>query len=40
MPSCDPAFLEMLTKSVTMRVTTATCDGCVQFGMGWVKQRP
>jgi len=28
------AFLEMLTKSVTMRATTATRAGCVQRGMG------
>jgi len=28
------AFLEMLTKSVTMRTTTATRVGCVQGGMG------
>jgi len=28
------AFLEMLTKSVTMRATTATHAGCVQRGMG------
>jgi len=27
-------FLEMLTKSVTMRATTATRAGCVQHGMG------
>ena len=28
------AFLEMLTKSVTMRATTAICAGCIQRGMG------
>jgi len=28
------AFLEMLTKSVNMRATTATCAGCVKRGMG------
>jgi len=29
-----PAFLEMVTKSVAMRATTATHAGCVQRGMG------
>jgi len=29
-----PAFLEMLTRSVTMRTVTATHAGCVQRGMG------
>jgi len=28
------AFLEMLTKSVILRGTTAICDGCVQCGLG------
>jgi len=39
-PSLVAVFLEMLTKSVTMRATTATRAGCVQRGMGQTKPFP
>jgi len=32
------ASLEMLTKSVTIRATTATRAGCVQRGMGQTRR--
>ena len=35
--SCGPliaAFLEMLTKFIVSRTTTATCAGCIQCGLG------
>ena len=37
MPSCGPPVrhsLQMSTKPVNMRATTATCTGCVQSGVG------
>ena len=33
-PRCDISLLEMLTKTVAPRATTATCGGCVQRGLG------
>ena len=29
------AFIEMLTKPVDTRATTAICGGCVRRGLGW-----